>query len=198
VTWEAGVDQTSSGGRATARVTYFHERFDDLIQYSAAPVGPDSVNYVNLADARVQGVELDVEAGVGTAWSLEATYTYLDSRDLATRERLQRRPTHAGSVRLGYAPPPSARGSASLSAVFTGERDDLDYSTFPAPRVPLSPHTRVDFAATWALFGGQGALPGVALAARVENLLDARYEDVKNFPARRRTLFFGGDVRFGS
>src|SRR6266571_1643959 len=99
------------------------------------------------------------------------------------------------SVRLGYAI--AGRGAASLAAVFIGDRDDYDYGTFPAARGPLPPHTRLDVAGTYDLVPSRGTAPGLALAARIENLLDARYEDVKNFPARGRTLLFGGRVTFG-
>jgi len=191
--WEAGVEQALASDRVTVSATYFHQRFKDLIQYSSARVGPDSVNYVNVADATAQGLELGVQAALGAGLSLEASYTYLDSRDPATNERLQRRPTHAASLRLGSAV--AAHGSASLAAVFTGDRDDIDYTTF-AP-VTLPPHTRVDLAGTYALIRGHGAAPGLAINTRIENLLDARYEDVKNFPAPGRTVWLGAEVRFG-
>ena len=190
---EIGVEQGLAGDRITLRATYFHQRFKDLIQYSATPVGPNSANFVNVADAAAQGVEVGVQAALGAGRSLDASYTYLESRDLATNERLQRRPSHAGSLRLGSTF--AARGSASLSAMFTGDRADFDYSTYPSPPVTLPPHTRVDAAATYALI--RGPAPGLAVNARIENLLDARYEDVKNFPAARRTLWLGAELRFG-
>jgi vitamin B12 transporter len=193
--WEAGGAQTFGGDRVTVTATYFHQRFNDLIQYSAAPVGPDSVNYLNVADAAARGVELGVQALLGAALSLDASYTYLDSRDLATHERLQRRPTHAGSLRLGSTF--AARGSASVAVVFTGDRDDLDYSTYPFPRVTLPPHTRVDLAGTYALIRGHSATPGLGLMARIENALDARYQDIKNFLTPRRTLSLGAELRLG-
>jgi len=193
--WEAGLEYTIPRSRVTTRATYFDQRFRDLIQYSDTTIGPDSVNYVNVADASARGVELVVQAALGARLSLDATYTYLASRDFATNERLQRRPSNVGSLRLGYAI--AARGSASLAAVFTGDRDDYDYATYPASRVTLPPHTRVDLAGTYDLVRGHGGAPGLALDARIENLLDARYQDVKNFPARGRTLLFGGRLAFG-
>jgi vitamin B12 transporter len=193
--WEAGLEYAIAARRVNLSATYFHQRFRDLILYSATPIGPDSVNYLNVADAMARGVELAVQGALGAGLSLHASYTYLDSRD-ATGQRLQRRPAHTGSVRLGSAI--GGRGTVSLTAVFTGDRDDYDYSTFPAGRVTLPPHTRLDVSSTYELARGRGALPGVALTTRVENLLDARYQDVKNFPARRRTLLFGGEVRFGT
>jgi outer membrane cobalamin receptor len=36
------------------------------------------------------------------------------------------------------------------------------------------------------------------VVGRVENLFDAPYQEVTNFPARRRNLFLGGELRFGT
>ena len=193
--WEAGLEYTGLRRTLTIRATYFHQRFRDLIQYSGAPLGRDSVNYSNVADAAAQGVELGVQGALGGGVSLDAGYTYLDSRDFATSLRLQRRPAHTASLGLGYGL--GARGATSLVAVFTGDRDDYDYSTFPAPRVTLPPHTRVDGSGSYQLVQARGTLPAVGLTARIENLLGARYEDVKNFPARGRTLLVGGRLDWG-
>src|SRR2546430_2272170 len=179
----------------TARVTSFHRLSPDVSQYSGAPLGQDSVNYSNVADAAAQGVELGVQGALGGGLSFDAGYTYLDSRELATNLRLQRRPAHTASLRFGE--DMGARATTSLVAVFTGDRDDYDYSTFPAPRVTLPPHTRVDVSGSYELVRGRGTLPAVGLTARVENLLGARYEDVKNFPARGRTLLVGGRLDWG-
>jgi len=193
--WEAGLEYTGLRRTLTIRATYFHQRFRDLIQYSGAPLGRDSVNYSNVADAAAQGLELGVQGALGGGVSLDAGYTYLDSRDFATSLRLQRRPAHTASLGLGYGL--GARGATSLVAVFTGDRDDYDYSTFPAPRVTLPPHTRVDISGTYELIRSHGTLPAVGLTARIENLVGARYEDVKNFPARGRTLLVGGRLDWG-
>ena len=192
--WEVGLEHTPPGTRVTAAVTYFHERFRELVQYSGAPLGPDSTNFYNVPGARVQGIEVGLQGTLGRAMTLEVSYTYLESRDSAG-QRLQRRPTNAGSVRLGYAL--AERGNVSLAAVFTGDRADYDYAAFPAVPVTLPPHTRVDWAGSYALGRGRGPWPDFTLTARVENLLNARYQDVKNFPARGRTLLFGGAVNVG-
>lgn len=191
--WEAGLEYTAPGRRIVARATFFHQRFRDLIQYRFAPVGPD---YANVAEATAEGLELGLQGALGAGVSLDASYTYLDARDAATNLRLPRRPSHSGNVGLGYA----AGGPATLwlGAVFTGDRDDLDYGSYPAARVPLPPHTRVDASGSYELARPRGTWPGVAFTARIENVLDARYEDVTNFPARRRSLLFGGRMRFGT
>jgi vitamin B12 transporter len=194
--WEAGLEYTAPGRGVAARATYFHQRFRDLIVYSGAPLGPDSVNYANVAGATAQGLELGLQAALGVGVSLDASYTYVDPRDAATNLRLQRRPSHTGSLGLGYAR--GGRATVWLGAVFTGDRDDFDYGRYPARRVTLPPHTRVDASGTYELARPHGTWPGVALIARIENLLDVRYQDIMNFPARRRSLLFGGRMRFGT
>jgi vitamin B12 transporter len=195
LSWETGLEYAAPRRTAIVRATYFHQRFHDLIQYSPVALGPDSVNYSNLADATARGVELDVQGALGAGLSFDAAYTYLGSRDVATDQRLQRRPSHSGSLRLGHAV--GSRGTTSLVAVFTGDRDDYDYSALPAARVTVPPHTRVDLSGAFQLSRGRGTLPGVALTTRIENVLGARYEDAKNFPARGRTLLVGGRMGWG-
>ncbi|HXI35170.1 MAG TPA: TonB-dependent receptor [Gemmatimonadales bacterium] len=192
--WEVGLEHTPPGDHVTVAVTYFHERFRELVQYSGAPLGPDSVNFYNVPGARVQGIEVGIQGTIGAAMTVAVSYAYLESRDTAG-QRLQRRPTNAGSLRLDYAL--RDRGSVSLATVFTGDRDDYDYAPYPAVRVTLPPHTRVDLSGSYALSRGRGAWPGLALNARVENLFDAKYQDIRNFPARGRTLLFGGAVNVG-
>jgi vitamin B12 transporter len=194
--WEAGLEYWAPGQALVARATYFHQRFRDLIQYRFQPLGPDSVNYANLANATAQGLELGLEAALGLGASLDASYTYVDPRDAATNLRLQRRPSHTGSLGIGYTR--GGRATLWLGAVFTGDRDDFDYGRYPALRVTLPPHTRVDAAASYELTRPHGTCPGVALMGRIENLLDARYQDVMNFPARGRSLLFGGRLRLGT
>jgi len=191
--WEAGLEYAVPGRTVTARATYFHQRFRDLIQYSAVPIGPDSVNYANIAGAFARGVELGVQHAIPMGWSFDLAYTYLDARDVATDQRLARRPTHAGSLRLARSL--GAHGTTSLVAVFTGDRDDYDYAV--GHSVTLPPHTRVDLSSTYDVSRARGTLPGVALNARVANLLGARYEDVKHFPAPGRTLLVGARLTWG-
>jgi vitamin B12 transporter len=193
--WEVGVERTLLGGRLALQATWFDQRFRDFIQYSGAPVGADSVNYVNIGDATARGLELWVHASLGRGLTLEAAYTYLRSRDAGTGLRLLRRPTHAGSLQLAH--PFAGRGSVALAARLTGSRDDQDFAVFPAAPVTLPAQTVVDASAEYRLFQGRGAVPGLLLTGRAENLLDARYEEVTHFPAPHRTLLLGGALTFG-
>jgi vitamin B12 transporter len=193
--WEVGVERNLAGDRFLVQATWFDQRFRDFIQYSPAPIGPDSVNYRNVGDATARGIELSMHAALGRRLALDAAYTYLRSRDAGTGERLLRRPTHSGSVQLSG--PIGGRGDFAVTARHTGDRVDQDFSAFPAVLVTLPSHTVVDASAELRLSTRRGAWLGLMLTGRVENLFGTRYDEVLHFPSPRRTLLLGGELTVG-
>jgi vitamin B12 transporter len=196
--WDAGVEQSLLAGRVWVSATWFAQRFRDLIQYtSTAPVsgGP---NYYNVAAANASGLELEARGSLARGLDVAARYTYLatraadsgfDGATFALGRRLLRRPTHAASLDAAYGA--SGGAGASLTVQYVGDRDDEDFSVFPGRRVVLPAYVRVDLAGEVPLLAGRGARPRVTATARVENLLDERYEQVLHFPARRRAVSVG-------
>lgn len=203
VSWEAGLERTLDGGAVTARVTYFDQHFRDLIDYNGADT---AINYFNVPGSLARGVELTGTAEIAGGVHVALGYTFLHTEVtqagtgtgptalFVPGEPLIRRPQHSGSLAVTCRLP--MRSSVSLTALYTGEREDIDFATFS--RATLPSYTRVDFAAHSEVRLPEGAAPGVTLTLRVENLLDHAYQEIKNFPARRRTLLFGGEVRFGT
>jgi vitamin B12 transporter len=204
--WELGLEQTIARDRAMFSATFFDQRFVDMIDYDPGAI-PPAPSYRNVAGASSDGLELGARMTPTAAVSVGLSYTYLHTEVtrsgfdvssgalLAAGQPLVRRPRH--SARLDAAYRLADRGTASLAVTYVGDRVDQDFSTFPAPRDTLPSYTRVDFAAQIEVLRPRGGAPGLAFSARIENLFDRTYEEVKNFPARRRTLLFGGEVRFG-
>lgn len=202
--WEAGLEFRSPG-RAVLRGTYFGQRFVDMIDYDANPAAGEP-NYSNVARASADGVELSTRLMPEGRFTITASYTYLsatvtrsgfDSSSgalLAAGQPLVRRPKHSAWLDFTYGP--AHRGTISLALAYVGEREDRDFSIPSSPRVPLPSYVRVDCAAHLDVVSPRGGASGVAISGRVENLLDHPYEEVKNFPARRRTIFVGGEFRF--
>jgi outer membrane cobalamin receptor len=201
-TWEVGLEQSVARGRARCFGTFFDQRFADMIDYnpSATP------NYGNIAGATANGLELGIRAVPG-AVSLGTTYTYLHTEVtnagydpssgavLAAGQPLVRRPKHSARFDVDYRF--RERGTASLAVTYVGDRQDQDFATYPFPRVSLPSYTRVDFAGEIHLLRSRGPAPGLTASMRVENLFDAVYQEVKNFPARRRTILIGARLKFG-
>jgi outer membrane cobalamin receptor len=121
-----------------------------------------------------------------------------DSGDAATfvdGERLLRRPDDALTVRVESAFEGRFRLGALLSRV--GSRDDIRFGRFPQPdrRVELPAYTTLDLSGTVTVLHRRRGTPGLDLTARVENLLDQRYEQAVGFPARGRGVFVGVSTR---
>ena len=203
-TWEAGLEHHIPGTAVTARATYFNQRFRDLIDYNGS--GSVTYNYLNVPGADARGLEIAAEAALGGAVRVRAGYTFLDTRVtkggadtgstalFLTGQPLLRRPWHSATVALSYRL--GRRGSMTLTALYTGRRPDVDYRTFRRDTLPS--YTRVDLAGQLDLLRPQSGAPGLAVVGKVENLFDALYQEVTNFPARRRNLFLGGELRFGT
>lgn len=206
--WEVGLEQPLAGGRVVLAGTYFDQRFEDLIQFTFSPPGPGDPNYFNVAEATARGIEAEVRAVPVRGLQLSASYTYLSTEvtdsgfnagpDAAfvVGDRLLRRPTHAFTTGAVY----RFEDRATLGATvrYIGDRDDLEFPGFPAPpsRVALQAHTVVDLSLLVSLLRPRGPAPGLALTARVENVLDEDYQEIVGFRARGRTVWLGGTLEY--
>ena len=196
--WEAGIEHTVPGTRLLLAVTYFDQRFRDLVVFDFT----QTPNYVNIAAAQAAGAEVAAEWALGTGVVASLAYTYLDTRVLdgggdptfETGRRLLRRPTNAATVRLTSRL--GVRGTATLGARFAGDRDDLDFETFS--RVTMHPYTRVQAAVEYTVLQGRGVAPAITVQVQGENLLADSGREIANFPVRGRTLFFGMTLGAGS
>jgi vitamin B12 transporter len=198
-TREVGAMQAIAGGALT--VTLFDQRFRDMIQYDPRPVGERAgdANYFNLAAARSRGVEAELQLRPLQRLELRAGWTVLGTevldagaggdRAFTAGAPLLRRPDHGGSVVAALGFTPRLRGS--LTWVYTGARDDLDFSTTgQGERVRLEPHSTADLGLEMEL-GTVATLGALALTIRARNLFDTRYEEIRGFPAAGRGLYLG-------
>lgn len=201
--WEVGVDHTIAG-RVRIGLTWFDQQFRDLIDYTGAPPAVGAPNYYNVAGALARGLELTARADLGRGFQLRGGYTWLDTRVTqsdsaagpgALFERgmpLLRRPRQTASLALHAAT--RAGAGFTLTVSRTGRRDDLDYAGYPPKRVTLPAYTRVDLSGDWPIPFGPRRFTATL---RIENLLNADYQEVVHFPARGRTILLGGRVRLG-
>ena len=175
--WDAGIDQTLFDGRATISATVFGNRFQNLIEFDS----PTS-KYFNVSRAKTSGVEFE---GAVVLWpellKLTGVYTYLDATDERTNLTLQRRPPHVGRIGFGITPMPGLLIEPRVTMVaqrFSGNNETL----------PLAPYARLDiygeyrFDQTWKVFG------------RLENVTDARYQEILNYGTTGRAIYAGLSV----
>ena len=135
--------------------------------------------------ARTRGAELTGRARIADRVDVQATYTWLDAEDLQTGEDLLRRPQHRASVAVAWRP--LERWTVTPRVIFVGRRADADPLT--RARVSQPSYLRVDFFTRYDL----GLFEPFA---RVENLTDEEYQEVRGYPAPGRRFSGGLEVRF--
>ncbi len=187
LSWELGVE------RGSVAVTYFNQRFRDLIEYSAT-VGPDSVNYFNVGGAIASGVETSVTQNVGDRVVVSLNYTYLHTRVqesgasnpnglFVPGKPLVRRPAHTVAPRVVATL--GSRARLIVGGRWVGKRDDVG-----AQRVTLRPYTRVNVS-------GEYTIGGVMLSGSLENAFNDQAQEINGFRPRGRTVLVGGRVTVG-
>ena len=90
-----------------------------------------------------------------------------------------------------------ARAVIDSGVRWVGDREDRDFSNWPAAPVRLPGYTVVDLGATFPLVAAQPGRPGITLLLRGENLLDRSYQEAYGFPAPGRGLYVGARVTLG-
>lgn len=202
--WEAAVSQSFVGDRVTASVTHFEQRFRNMIDYTSDTTSCGA-SYCNVARAQANGNEFELAADVLPSLRLAANLTHLDTRVLdpgfdtssaglyLRGEQLIRRPTTTWNVSATYL---SARGSVDARVTRVGERSDRDFRPYPAVPVTDPAYMTVDVGGELPVPLAESGFPAPALTLRVENLFDATYQSIFNFPMPRRSIYAGVRVRF--
>ena len=179
--WEAGIEQYLAGQRFAAGVTYFDNTYDNMVGWDS-----ETSSYKNVFKATARGVELTGRYRGIAGTSLRAYYTFTDSKDHESDEQLLRRPRHSGGIVLDRRVRPGI--DLNLSFRFAGERRDNDFSTWPATPVTLDGYGIVNVAANWKI------TPNIQLFGRIDNLLDAEYEEVLGYGTVGITGYVGVKV----
>jgi len=204
--WEAGLSESPFGQGLTVSGTYFNQQFHNIIDYTpVSTVLPGSTmptNYVNVAGAKADGVEVQFLAGPVAGTSLDLAYTILRTRvtqvgfdttgtgEYIVGDRLIRRPAHAFSGTFRHSV--GARGSVGLTARFVGTRDDIDFDS--DSRVVLAGYTTWDVAGEYRLFQVSRRGPGLNVTARIANLTNRHYDEIATYAAPGRTIMVGGRI----
>jgi vitamin B12 transporter len=188
VSWEVGIDQALWKDRLVVGATYFYQKFDDLITYIDQP-DPEP-DFENIQAAKSRGVELTAFCKPGFGFTFGGSYTYLDtevtddggvggpSSPFEEGKDLLRRPQNTASGFINW-----SRGGFQIrfDGLYVGERDDLDFRTFPAERVTLDDYFIVDLATSYTFNLNNRYLKDFKIFGKVQNLFDENYEETFGF-----------------
>jgi len=176
--YDFGVDQSVWGNRIRLGMTYFRNDFENLISLQSIPT-PPFVKGVNAGQARAQGIEFTSEVDLLDNLVASLSYTYTNSLVPATRHPIPREPEHRWNIGLTWEPVKRLSLFTQVHVV----TQQWEASDALGGGLYNSGHTRVDVGGTYRLLNRHGYLQSLDLTARIQNLLNERYAEVRGFPA---------------
>ncbi|HEV7281910.1 MAG TPA: TonB-dependent receptor [Pirellulaceae bacterium] len=179
--WDVGYETTFADGIAVWDVTYFNNRFRDLIVYDF-----NTNANINLANSQAHGVETSLFVQLTDVWSATGNYTYTDSLDLDNNEILPRRPRHQTSVTL-QRPWLDNRLDTSFTTLYVSER--LDFPTafgglYLKDYIVCYANANYRMSERTSLFG------------RIDNVFGENYQEAGGFATAGFSIFGGAEMRF--
>jgi vitamin B12 transporter len=186
--YDFGIEKKWSD-RIRSDVTYFHNRFKNLIEWRLDSNWKSSPT--NVSSAKTEGVEAVLDLKFSDKVSISNFYTFLQAQNLSDGSQLLRRPKHSGGVSLDYAP--WGKIGIHLKTNYVGRRADfgpnLDKDGWPI-RTKHGSYLKMDLVTSYEY------LPSKKLYARVENLTNRHYDDVMGFESNGTMFTMGSDVQF--
>jgi len=180
--WDIGIDQELAGGKGSVSLTYFHSRYRDKFSWQVVDWTFYTGQIVNIDRASTSGAEFALAARPHERLNTRLTYTYLDTEDKTTGDRLIRRPRHTFNFDANVQVTQAWLLGAGMHLV----SDRLDSGP-----VTLSGYQTVRFYTSYALGGRKPVLQ-----LRVENAFDEAYEEIAGYPALPVAVYGGLEWRF--
>jgi vitamin B12 transporter len=185
--WDAGIEQYLFNYKITAGITYFHNTFSDLFGFD------NNFRTININKSQTEGVEVYLNSKLPYDLSVNANYTYTDSKDLSPGSidqnlPLLRRPKHKAAIDIYYDFTKSI--NAGIETIYVGNRDDKNFSTYPAARVTLDSYTLINASATFRV------TKRVQFYGRLVNILDSSYEEIYGYGTAGRSGYVGLKISF--
>jgi outer membrane cobalamin receptor len=137
---DAGIEQRLASDRAKLELTYFHNRFADIISLVTTNPSTFEARYANVGVTRARGLEAGVQAAPLPGLAVRGGYTWLDSKLVESAspddvvfglgQQAFRRPRHSGyaGVTLTW-----GRTVLDVNGLFVGTFVDSDFGLFDPP-----------------------------------------------------------------
>ena len=180
--WDVGISH-KLGEHLSMGLTWFEIRMDDLI---TTDFGVNPATVVNLEKAGTQGIEMSLAGKVLDRVTYRLSYTWLEADNLSAGRRLLRRPRHTlgFDVRMRL----TDRFGAGFGMHLVRDSKDIHAQTFDT--------VSGDDYFVGRLFAQYQHNENLRLHLRIENVLDADYEEVNGYPGLPFGLFGGMSWKF--
>jgi len=172
--YDVGFDQKLWQNRIRFGSTYFHNQYNNLIQFVFDPVTYLAMP-INVGRAITEGVETYVEVEPLDWLLVWGNHTYLHTKDLATGLPLRRFAPNRWNA--GVTVTPIERLTMFVQAHVVSKQ-------FESQTVGRNPgYYRLDVGGTLRLLGRTGKMDRLEMTLRIDNVTDHRYAEVFGFPS---------------
>ncbi|WP_425288438.1 TonB-dependent receptor plug domain-containing protein [Sphingomonas gellani] len=193
--WDAGITQRALDGALEASATWFHRNSRDLITFISCDTPLTGIcvdrpfgTYDNVARARAQGLEFALALKPVEAFTVSASYTYLETKNRSAGDpnqgnRLARRPDHSVTVNADYRWTFGLETGATLTSVGNSFNDAGNLRRLQG----------------YVLADLRAALPitdNLSVYGRVENVFNERYQTVADYGQPGRAAYAGVRIRY--
>jgi vitamin B12 transporter len=196
-TIEAGVEQRFASDRARVELTWFDNRFRNLIATRTTNPATFAAEYFNIGLTQARGAELAIDVAPARALRARGGYTFLASEILDSTsptsavfrvgQSLFRRPRQSGFAGVSWVSGPII---ADLNGVFMGSFVDSDFASLSPPILTNPGHT------TWDGRLAYQVTKQFRAFLSIDNLTGADYMEPLGYPALGRAVRAGVRVAF--
>jgi vitamin B12 transporter len=194
---EAGIEQRFADDRAKVELTWFANRFENLIATRTISFNPFRSQYFNIGLTSAKGLELSGDVAPVKTIHARAGYTLLVSEVIDSTspgnvvfqpgQWLFRRPRHSGFLGVTWH---EGRITADLNGIFVGSYVDSDFSSLVPPMTSNPGYT------TWAARVAVEVSRQWSGTLSIDNLLDADYMEALGYRSLGRAIRAGLRVHF--
>jgi vitamin B12 transporter len=178
--FDCGVEQPFGKDFLTLGATYFHNDFNELIDYDFS-----SWKYLNVGQAQSDGVEAFASFKGLADLDARLNYTYTDARNTVTQKPLSRRPQNKAGVDLFYH---LGKADFGTSVSYVGGRRDVSFIDYVATDIVMPEYFLLNLMASYRLDDH------FKFFGRVENLFNQTYEQVWGYGTPGFSLYFGTKI----
>jgi len=175
--WEIGIERELVKDNASVSIAYFDQRYRNLIEWIESPPGSWQYTPQNVSKAEVKGIEVGASVRVLENLKMNSAYTYLDTEDKDTGDRLTRRPIDKFNLSAEYSHGPM---TTLLVYTYVGKARDRNKH--------LGSYSLLNLSGSYKL------TEQCELFARIDNLLDEDYETAGGYNSPGFSVF--GGIKF--
>lgn len=173
--FDFGFSQGLRDNKASFDLTYFHNDFKNMITWDSG--------YKNVDNVETRGLELSCFLKPAEPLTVKANYTYTETQDKDDNKELDKRPKNQASLNLNWAF--LEKGNINFTATYVGHRWNESSNLNR-----MKQYVKAD------LYGSYKPLKDLQIFAKIENLFDKQYQEIRGYSTAGRSLYLGCKKEF--